>query len=64
MKAMTKVTMSSAAAAIAVMLSSSVWASSSVTRTSSFAYDASGLPIQEVVEPDTPAMRLQTDCTY
>ncbi|HWE20362.1 MAG TPA: hypothetical protein VG758_24825, partial [Hyphomicrobiaceae bacterium] len=35
------------------------------TRTSSFAYDAtSGLLTQEVIEPDTPALRLQTDYTY
>ncbi|MGC2780213.1 MAG: RHS repeat-associated core domain-containing protein [Bradyrhizobium sp.] len=34
-------------------------------RTSSFAYDStSGLLIQEVVEPDTPALRLQTDYVY
>ncbi|MGJ4946763.1 RHS repeat domain-containing protein [Bradyrhizobium sp. HKCCYLS20291] len=36
-----------------------------ITRTSSFAYDsASGLLTQEVVEPDTPALRLQTDYVY
>src|SRR5262245_16296400 len=35
------------------------------TRTSSFAYDKStGLLTQEVVEPDTKALRLQTDYTY
>jgi RHS repeat-associated protein len=34
-------------------------------RTSSFAYDAdSGQLTQEVIEPDTPALRLQTDYTY
>jgi RHS repeat-associated protein len=50
--------------ATAVLLSSTVWASS-VTRTSSFAYDpASGLLTQEVVEPDTPSLRLQTDYAY
>jgi RHS repeat-associated protein len=39
--------------------------SSSITRTSSFAYDpTTGLPIQAVIEPDTPALRLQTDTTY
>jgi RHS repeat-associated protein len=38
---------------------------SSATRSSSFAYDAtSGLLVQEVVEPDTPALRLQTDYVY
>ncbi|WP_315766701.1 MULTISPECIES: RHS repeat-associated core domain-containing protein [unclassified Bradyrhizobium] len=37
----------------------------SITRTSSFSYDAgSGLLTQEVVEPDTPAVRLQTDYVY
>lgn len=37
----------------------------SATRTASFAYDpATGLLIQEVIEPDTPALRLQTDYTY
>ena len=62
---MTKTTIPSTAAAIAVMLSSPVWASSSVTRTSSFAYDAaSGLPIQQVIEPSTSALRLETDYTY
>ncbi|BAM86886.1 exported hypothetical protein [Bradyrhizobium oligotrophicum S58] len=36
-----------------------------ITRTSSFSYDAaSGLLTQEVVEPDTPAARLQTDYVY
>src|SRR5215470_14299925 len=38
---------------------------SSATRSSSFAYDAaSGLITQEVVEPNTPALRLQTDYGY
>ncbi|WP_315786581.1 RHS repeat-associated core domain-containing protein [Bradyrhizobium sp. SZCCHNR2011] len=38
---------------------------SSITQTSSYAYDAStGLVIQHVVEPDAPAFRLQTDYTY
>ncbi len=37
----------------------------SITRSSSFAYDsASGLLTQDVVEPDTPALRLQTDYVY
>ena len=37
----------------------------SITRASSFAYDsASGLINQEVVEPGTPALRLQTDTVY
>ncbi|WP_316233728.1 RHS repeat-associated core domain-containing protein [Bradyrhizobium sp. SZCCHNPS2010] len=36
----------------------------SISRTSSFSYDSgSGLLTQEVVEPDTPALRLQTDYT-
>jgi hypothetical protein len=35
------------------------------TRTSSFAYDAtSGLLTQEVVEPGTPSLRLETDYVY
>ena len=56
---------SSVVAAVVVMLSSPASASSSITRTSSFAYDAaSGLLTQEVVEPDTSALRLQTDYTY
>src|SRR4051812_43088911 len=37
----------------------------SATRTSSFAYDAgTGLLTQEVVEPNTSALKLQTDYTY
>ena len=37
----------------------------SVTRTSSFAYDAaSGLLTREVIEPNTTALKLQTDYTY
>jgi YD repeat-containing protein len=40
-------------------------AQTSATRASSFAYDAaSGLLTQEVIEPGTPALRLQTDYTY
>ena len=62
---MNRIATSSVAAAVAAMLSSPAWASSSITRTSSFAYDAaSGLLTQEVVEPDTSALRLQTDYTY
>ena len=54
----------SMAIGLVAMLFSPEWASS-VTRTSSFAYDsASGLLVQEVVEPDTPALLLQTDYTY
>ena len=35
------------------------------TRTSSFAYDpTSGLLTQEVVEPGTPSLRLETDYSY
>jgi RHS repeat-associated protein len=41
------------------------FAQSSGTRNSGFAYDStSGLLTQEVVEPGTPALRLQTDYTY
>jgi RHS repeat-associated protein len=62
---MTKIVTSSVAAIIAVMFSSQVHASSSLTRTSSFAYDpASGLLTQEVVEPNTSALRLETDYVY
>jgi RHS repeat-associated protein len=40
-------------------------AQTSATRTSSFAYDAaSGLLTQEVVEPGTPVLRLETDYVY
>jgi hypothetical protein len=54
-----------AAASIGLALASPAWASSSITRTSSFAYDAaSGLLTQEVVEPNNPALRLQTDTGY
>jgi RHS repeat-associated protein len=39
--------------------------SATLTRTSSFAYSSStGLLTQEVVEPNTPALRLQTDYLY
>jgi RHS repeat-associated protein len=41
------------------------WATSTLTRTSSFAYDGmTGLLTQEVVEPSTPALRLETDYVY
>jgi YD repeat-containing protein len=40
-------------------------ATTSLTRTSSFAYDAAtGLLTQEVVEPNTPSLRLETDYVY
>jgi len=53
------------AAAFAFIVSSPASAASSVTRTSSFAYDAaSGLLTQEVVEPNTSALRLETDTVY
>jgi hypothetical protein len=40
-------------------------AQTSLARTSSFAYDpASGLLTQEVVEPNTTALRLETDYVY
>ncbi|HRK56308.1 MAG TPA: RHS repeat-associated core domain-containing protein, partial [Burkholderiaceae bacterium] len=35
-----------------------------ITRTSSFAYDAQGLLIKEVIEPDTPSICQQTTYTY
>jgi hypothetical protein len=41
------------------------WATSSGMRTSSFAYDsATGLLTQEVVEPGTTPLRLETDYVY
>src|SRR5262245_8991663 len=50
--------------AAAVVCSEAALAQASATRTSSFAYDANtGLLTQEVIEPDTPALRLQTDYT-
>ncbi|WP_315770063.1 MULTISPECIES: RHS repeat-associated core domain-containing protein [unclassified Bradyrhizobium] len=53
------------AAVMSLVLAGPAWAASSITRTSSFAYDAaSGLLTQEVVEPDTSALRLQTDYVY
>ena len=64
---MTKAVTWVAAAAVVVsaVAGSGAALASSGTRTSSFAYDAaSGLLTQEVVEPDTPALRLQTDYVY
>ena len=61
---MLKIAKSSVAAAVILLSSSSVWAASTITRTSSFGYDAQGVLNQEVVEPDTPALRLQTDYGY
>jgi RHS repeat-associated protein len=57
------------ATAILALCVGTAWSSTalatSITRSSSFAYDAaSGLIIQEVVEPGTPALRLETDTTY
>lgn len=60
---MKKIATSSALVAAVMLLSSQAWASS-VTRTSSFAYDFSGVLNQEVVEPDTSTLRLETDYTY
>ncbi len=53
-------------AALAVLvLSHSPVFGASATRSSSFAYDpGSGLLTQEVVEPNTPALRLETDTRY
>lgn len=49
----------------ALMLAAGLTHAATATRTSSFAYDAStGLLIQEVIEPDTPALKLQTDYSY
>lgn len=61
---MLKIAKSSVTAAIILLSSSPLWAASTITRTSSFAYDAQGVLNQEVVEPDTPALRLQTDYGY
>ncbi|MGJ4973111.1 RHS repeat-associated core domain-containing protein [Bradyrhizobium sp. HKCCYLRH1073] len=51
------------ASTLASMLASGPsWAASTVTQTASFAYDAAtGMVIQQVVEPEAPAFRLQTD---
>src|SRR5882757_5385985 len=62
--------MKRAAVALVVACVGAVWsgtalAQSSGTRSSGFAYDAtSGLLTQEVIEPGTPALRLQTDYVY
>src|SRR5258708_34660058 len=65
MIAMKTITTLCGAAALAFALSVPASAASSITRTSSFAYDAaSGLLNQEVVEPDTSALRLETDTAY
>jgi RHS repeat-associated protein len=48
-----------------LMGSASAWATTSATRTTSAAYDAaSGLVTQQVIEPNTPSLRLETDVTY
>jgi RHS repeat-associated protein len=58
------------AAAILAVCASAAWSSgalagTSITRSSSFAYDPnSGLITQEVVEPNTPSLRLETDTAY
>jgi RHS repeat-associated protein len=52
-------------ACIGVVWSGASHAQSSGTRSSGFAYDGtSGLLTQEVIEPGTPALRLQTDYVY
>ncbi len=64
---MTKAVMRCVAAKVVLcaFTMSSAFAQSTATRTASFAYDAnSGLLTQEVVEPGTPALRLETDYTY
>jgi RHS repeat-associated protein len=61
---MLKIVKSSVAAAVILLSSSTGWAASTIARTASFAYDAQGVLNQEVVEPDTPALRLQTDYGY
>jgi RHS repeat-associated protein len=51
--------------ALAAVWPSGALAQTTLTRTSSFAYDAgTGLLTQEVIEPGTPSLRLQTDYTY
>jgi YD repeat-containing protein len=48
-----------------LVASAPAWATSTLTRTSSFAYDGmTGILTQEVVEPNTPALRLETDYVY
>jgi RHS repeat-associated protein len=61
--------MKRAAAAIVALCIGAAWSTTamalSITRTSSFAYDpGSGLITQQVVEPNTPSLRLETDTTY
>src|SRR5882757_4824005 len=62
--------MKRAAVALVVACVGAVWsgtalAQSSGTRSSGFGYDAtSGLLTQEVIEPGTPSLRLQTDYVY
>jgi RHS repeat-associated protein len=52
-------------AVLSLAWASPSFATTSVTRTSSFAYDAStGLLTQEVVEPNTSALRLEKDTVY
>src|SRR6266700_8451947 len=54
-----------AAAVLCAFFGSGAAFAASGTRSSSFAYDTtSGLLTQEVVEPNTPALRLQTDYVY
>src|SRR5215831_1160894 len=54
-----------AALVVGAAWSSGAWAQTSLTRTSSFAYNPStGLLTQEVIEPNTPALRLETDYVY
>ena len=54
-----------AAAILCALFGSNAALAASGTRSSSFAYDTtSGLLTQEVVEPNTPALRLQTDYVY
>jgi RHS repeat-associated protein len=57
------------AAAILAVCVGAAWSSAamatSITRSSSFAYDAgSGLITQQVIEPNTPSLRSETDTTY
>ncbi len=57
--------LTAAALAMAGLLGASPVLAASATRSSSFAYDAaSGLVNQQVIEPNTPALRLQTDYVY
>jgi YD repeat-containing protein len=50
---------------VAVLCAGESLAQTTATRSSSFQYDAaSGLLTQEVVEPNTPALRLEKDYTY